>query len=694
VAKVDLTRIRNIGIAAHIDAGKTTTTERILYYTGVTHKMGEVHDGNTVMDWMEQEQERGITITSAATTCFWKNHRINIIDTPGHVDFTSEVERSLRVLDGAVVVFCGVGGVEPQSETVWRQADKYHVPRIAFINKLDRVGADFFRVVSMMREKLHVKPVPMQLPIGVEDGFQGVVDLLKRKAYTYPKESLGSVVKEIPIPEDMQEQVDEYRQQLIEAAADSDDALLERYLEGQELSDEELTKGIRKATIGTRIFPVFCGSAFRNKGVQQLLDAILEYLPSPADIPGVVGFDPKRPEKSITRNPDPEEPFTALAFKLWNDPFVGHLTFIRVYSGTIKTGTMVYNPRVDKKERLMHLFKMHANKREQVEEVSAGDIAAVVGLKFTATGDTLCPQNHPVVLESIEFPKPVISVAVEPKSTEDEQKLAQALERLSMEDPTFQVRQDPDTGQTVIWGMGELHLDIIIDRVRREFKVLANVGKPQVAYREAVTVAVEKSHRYERQLAGKNQFAEVTLRIEPAECGHGFEFVSLVRSGKEFKQEFIDAIRKGAQDVTNSGPLLGYPMVDVKATLVSAKAREDESNEVAFHAAAALCARDAVTEAQPVLMEPTMAIEVVTPEEFLGDVLSDLNARQGEITGTERRPGVQVIQGFVSLRRMFGYATDLRSLSQGRSTYTMEFRKYSPVPAKLQAEMTARWTGF
>ncbi len=692
--KVDLSRIRNIGIAAHIDAGKTTTTERILYYTGVSYRMGEVHDGNAVMDWMEQEQERGITITSAATTCFWGDHRINIIDTPGHVDFTVEVERSLRVLDGAVVVFCGVGGVEPQSETVWRQADRYRVPRIAFINKLDRVGADYFRAVEMMQSRLRANPVVMQLPIGESERFEGVIDLVKLKAYTYESESLGAQVVEVAIPADMDEQVQRYRQLLVEVAAENDETLLEHYLGGEELSEADIVRSLRRATLNNLIAPVFCGSAFKNKGIQHLLDAVVDYLPSPLDVPPVEGKDPKKPEQLIRRKADKDEPFTALVFKLWTDPFVGHLAFIRVYSGEIKPGMMVYNPRTEKKERIGKLLKMHANKREEIQSVTAGDIAAVVGLKFAATGDTLCPQNNPLVLESIEFPKPVISIAIEPKSTEDEAKLGSAMERLSLEDPTFRVKQDSDTGQTVIYGMGELHLEIIVDRLRREFKVHSNVGKPQVAYRETVTGAVTLTHCYERQLAGRSVFAEVKLLVEPADSGEGLVFESRVKPSKEFPKSFLDACQRGSLDAMNSGPLLGYLVVDVRVTLLDVVSREAESTDLAFQAACGMAVREALGKAVPVLMEPLMAVEIVTPEEFIGDVMADLNSRQGEITGTDMRPGVQIVNALAPLRNMFGYATDSRSLTQGRATYTMEFKRYAPVPAKLQEQMTSQGFGL
>lgn len=692
--KVDLSRIRNIGIAAHIDAGKTTTTERVLFYSGVSHRMGEVHDGNTVMDWMEQEQQRGITITSAATTCYWKGHRINIIDTPGHVDFTIEVERSLRVLDGAVVIFCGVGGVEPQSETVWRQADRYRVPRITFINKLDRVGADFFHVVEEMKKRLGATPVITQIPIGIEADFKGVVDLVRMKACFYPEEKLGVEVVEAEIPEYLMEEAGKYRRMLIESAAERDEELLERYLDTGELSEKEIIRALREATISNEIVPVFCGSAFRNKGIQQLLDGVIDFLPSPTDVPPVEGFDPRRQGKTLIRKADTDEPFTALAFKIWTDPFVGHLTFLRVYSGKIKVGQMVFNPRTGKKERLVKILKMHANKREQVEELSTGDIAAVVGLKQTATGDSLCPQNHPILLEPIDFPKPVISIAIEPKSTEEEEKLVGALERLALEDPTFQVRQNAETGQTVINGMGELHLEIIVERLRREFKVEANVGKPQVAYREAITETEVVSHLYERQMAGKTHFAKVRFRVEPGKSGAGFKFESLVKTGREFPVEYLRACRNGARDAMHSGPVLGYQVVDTRVILEEARAKLEESSEMAFHAASNFCVREAMEKASPVLMEPVMSIEVVTPEEHVGDILADLNARHGEIHGAEVRLTAKVIRAIAPLREMFGYSTDLRSLSQGRASYTMEFNRYASVPMKLQQKMTAQGVGF
>ncbi|RJO67541.1 MAG: elongation factor G [Myxococcales bacterium] len=693
-AKVDLSRIRNIGIAAHIDAGKTTTTERILFYTGVSYKMGDVDDGNTVTDWMEQEQERGITITSAAITSTWKNHRINIIDTPGHVDFTVEVERSLRVLDGAVVVFCGVGGVEPQSETVWRQADRYRVPRITFINKLDRVGSDFFRVVEMMKTRLGANPVVMQIPLGSESSFVGVIDLVRMRSLVWRAADLGMSYDVEAIPEACIEQAEQYRRLLIEAAAEQDETLIERYLEGEELTEEEIVRSIRQATIANRAVPVFCGSAFRNKGVQALLDGIVDYLPSPIDIPPVKGFDPRDEEKILERAADPSEPFCALAFKLWNDAFAGYLTFIRVYSGKAAVGQTVYNPRTKKKERLGRLLKMHANKREDIQEIAAGDIAGVVGLKETATGDTLCTIDKPIVLGSIAFPKPVISIAIEPKSTEDEAKLIEAMSRLAIEDPSFLVKQDPETGQTIINGMGELHLEIIVDRLRREFNVAANVGRPQVAYREAVMAQASATAVFERHLAGKDAYAEVELTIEPAESGQGFVFVSLVRDSRDVPKALIQAARSGVEASMTSGPLLGFPMVDAKITLKRLGLREDASTEIAVQSASSAAVRQAMEKAQPALMEPVMAVEVVTPSEFVGEVLGDINSRNGEILNSEIRAGAQVVKALCPLRGMFGYATDLRSLTQGRATYTMEFKKYAPVPAKLQEQLTSRRYGY
>jgi len=684
-SKFGLHQTRNIGIAAHIDAGKTTTTERILYYSGVSYKMGEVHDGNAVMDWMEQEQERGITITSAATTTFWRDHKINIIDTPGHVDFTAEVERSLRVLDGVICVLCGVGGVEPQSETVWRQADKYNVPRIVFINKMDRLGADFFRAVGMIEDKLKANPLPLQIPIGAEEKFEGVVDLVRMKSYRYTEESLGSDVVEGEIPEDLRETAEEYNLKLTEIAAEQDEELLERYLDGGKLSEEEIIASLRKATISNQVVPVFCGSAFKNKGVQQLLNAVIDLLPSPLDIPPVKGLHPKD-ESVVEVYADDSEPLAALAFKVWSDPYVEHLTFIRVYSGTLKAGEAIHNSTRDRKERVMRLFRMHADKREDLKEVCAGDIVAAVGLKQTATGDTLCTKKNPILLESIRFPRPVISIAIEPKTTEDEKKMGDALSRMALEDPTFKVHADLETGQTIISGMGELHIDVIVERIRREFKVEARVGNPQVAYRESVTKAVSHKYVYDKILGGKNQFAEIAIKIEADDPGSSLVFENAIES-KKFPKEFLQAIESGVQDAMNSGPLVGYPVIGLKVKLTDALMRDEESNEHAFRVAANMCMREVMSKAAPVIMEPIMKVEVTTPDDFLGEVIGDLNSRNGEIRGTSQRPGAQAVNGLVPLRKMFGYATDLRSATQGRATYTMEFSSYAALPKKLQNEM-------
>jgi len=683
-----LNKTRNIGIAAHIDAGKTTTTERILYYSGVSHKMGEVHDGNTVMDWMEQEQERGITITSAATTTFWKDYRINIIDTPGHVDFTAEVERSLRVLDGVICVLCGVGGVQPQSETVWRQANKYKVPRIVFVNKMDRIGADFYRAVSMISEKLKDNPLLVQIPIGAEDRFEGVIDLLSMKAFHYSSETLGMEVEESEIPDACRKDADEYRKKLVETVVEMDEAMLERYLEGDEPSQAELVSTIRKATINNLIVPVLCGSAFKNKGVQQLLDAVVDYLPSPLDIPSVKGHHPEDESRIIECHPDENEPLAALAFKVWSDAYVENLTFLRIYSGKIALGDVVHNSTRDRKERIMKLFRMHADKREEIKEVGAGDIVAAVGLKFTATGDTLCKKEHPILLESIKFPRPVISIAIEPETTEDEKKLAEALQRMALEDPTFKVATDQETGQTIISGMGELHIEVIVERIRREFKVDARVGKPQVAYRESITTSTKHEVTYEKQFGAKNQYARVSMQIEASDPSSGLVFVNRTGAEKVPKQ-FLSAIETGCQDSMNSGPLIGYPVIAMKVTLLDGDWRPEESNEQTFRIAAGLCLREMMKNAAPVIMEPIMNVEVETPDEFLGEVMGDLNSRNGEIRGTSQRPGLQVVDVMVPLRRMFGYSTDLRSVTQGRATYTMEFSSYRALPQKLQDEMVS-----
>jgi elongation factor G len=685
-----LERYRNIGIMAHIDAGKTTTTERILFYTGVTHKIGEVHEGTTVMDWMEQERERGITITSAATTCFWREHRINIIDTPGHVDFTIEVERSLRVLDGAVAVFDAVSGVEPQSETVWRQADKYQVPRACFINKMDRVGADFFASVDSIREKLGARPVPLQIPIGREDKFRGMVDLVKMKGITFDDETMGAKYQEVDIPADLAEQAKEYRTALEEAVAEVDDDLMAKYLDGHPLTAEELRRGIRKGTMEMKFFPVICGTAFKNKGVQQFLDVVVDYLPSPMDKPPVHGVTPKGVE--VVRNTADSEPFSALAFKLMNDPFVGNLTFFRVYSGKLESGSYVYNATRDRKERVGRLLQMHANKREEIKEVLAGDIAAAVGLRQTTTGDTLCDEDKPVILERMEFPEPVISVAVEPKTKADQDKMGVALSRLQMEDPSFRVHTDEETGQTIMRGMGELHLEILVDRMLREFKVEANVGKPQVAYRETITRPVESEGRYVRQTGGRGQYGHCWLRLIPQPPGKGFEFENATVGGS-IPKEFIEPIRKGIVEAMEGGVLAGFPMVDLKVEVFDGSYHDVDSSEMAFKIAGSMGFKDGAAKAAPVLLEPVMDVEVVTPDNFMGDVIGDLNSRRGKIQGMNPRTGVQVITAQVPLAQMFGYATDLRSRTQGRATYTMQFGHYAQVPNSIAETIITKSKG-
>ena len=682
--QVPIERTRNIGIMAHIDAGKTTTTERILFYTGRVHKMGEVHEGAATMDWMVQEKERGITITSAATTCFWRDHRINIIDTPGHVDFTVEVERSLRVLDGAVAVFCSVGGVEPQSETVWRQADKYHVPRIAYVNKMDRVGADFRRVVQMIRDRLGANAIPIQLPIGSEDAFRGMVDLIEKKAIIYT-DDLGTRSDVTEIPPEMADEVEEARSVLVEAIVEEDEALMERYLEGEEISPEELRRALRQACIGSRIVPVLCGSSFKNKGVQGLLDAIVYYLPSPNDLPPVKGIDP-RTDQEVERELTDEAPFAALAFKVMTDPYVGKLTFFRVYSGKLEAGSYVYNANTGQKERIGRVLRMHANHREEIDAVYSGDIAAAVGLKGTGTGDTLCDEANPIRLESLTFPEPVIDQAIEPKTKADQDKLAIALQRLAEEDPTFQVRTDPETGQTIIRGMGELHLEVIVDRLLREFKVEANVGKPQVAYRETIRSAVRQEGKFIRQTGGRGQYGHVVLYVEPNEPGKGFEFINKIVGGVVPK-EYIPAVEAGVKEAMQNGVLAGYPVVDVKVTLEDGSYHEVDSSEAAFKIAASIGFKEAARKANPVLLEPIMRVEVVTPEEFMGDVMGDLNARRGRIEGMERRATAQVVRALVPLASMFGYATDLRSATQGRAVYTMEFSHYEEVPSNIAQEV-------
>jgi len=677
---VPLQKIRNIGIMAHIDAGKTTTTERILYYTGISHKIGEVHDGTAVMDWMAQEQERGITITSAATTCFWKIHRINIIDTPGHVDFTVEVERSLRVLDGAVAVFCAVGGVEPQSETVWRQADKYRVPRIAFVNKMDRTGADFFHVVEMMKNRLGTHPLVLQLPLGNEENFRGIIDLVAEKGYVYDDSSLGMNYEEVPIPDEMKGEVSEYRERIFEAVSDVDESLMEKYLEGETISVGELKRAIRSGTNGLKFVPVFCGSAFKNKGVQPLLDGIVDYLPSPLDIPPVVGKGPNGEE--VVRKASDEEPFSALAFKIMTDPYVGHLTYFRVYSGFMTSGSYIYNANRQKKERIGRLLKMHANKREEIKEVYAGDIAAAVGLKNTLTGDTLCSDKDPVILESIEFPDPVISIAIEPKSKADQEKLSTSLNLLATEDPSFTVKTDEETGQTIISGMGELHLEVIVDRLLREFRVDANVGKPEVAYRETVSREAQARGKYIRQTGGRGQYGDVHLKVEPADPEKGYEFIDKIVGGV-IPREFIPAVKTGIEEAMNQGILAGYPVVDVKVTLFDGSYHEVDSSEIAFKIAGSMAFKEACSKAKMMLLEPIMSVEIVTPEEYLGDIMGDISARRGKVQGMENRASVQIIRAEVPLANMFGYATDLRSMSQGRATYTMQFARYMQVPQHI-----------
>ena len=688
---VPLEKTRNIGIMAHIDAGKTTTTERILYYTGINYKLGEVHEGTATMDWMVQEQERGITITSAATTCFWRDHRVNIIDTPGHVDFTIEVERSLRVLDGAVAVFCSVGGVEPQTETVWRQADKYGVPRLAFVNKMDRVGADFLRVVQMIRERLGAQPAVLQIPIGAEEKFVGIVDLISMKALVWEDESLGAKFHEEPIPEGLNSQAAEYRDKLLEAVADCDEIIMERYLEGKPVAEAELRAAVRKATLALKIVPVLCGSAFRNKGVQPMLDAVVDFLPSPSDIPPVKGINPDT-QASDERPARDEAPFSALAFKIMTDPFVGTLSFFRVYSGSLASGASIYNSTRSKRERIGRLLKMHANKREEIKEVYAGDIAAAVGLKTATTGDTLCDEDHPIVLESIDFPDPVISIAIEPKSKADQEKLGLSLQKLATEDPSFKVRTDEETGQTIISGMGELHLEIIVDRLLREFNVGANVGKPQVAYKETIRKAVEQQGKFIRQTGGRGQYGDVWIKLEPQPPGAGFEFVDAVKGGA-IPREYIPAVEKGIREATDNGALAGYPVVDVKATLFDGSYHDVDSSEIAFKIAGSMAFKEAARKASPVLLEPIMSVEVVVPEDFMGDVIGDINARRGKVLGMDARPAAHAIDARVPLAQMFGYATDLRSMTQGRATYTMQFSHYEPVPAAVAEGIIAKFTG-
>ncbi|MHB9052700.1 MAG: elongation factor G [Thermoleophilia bacterium] len=690
--KFSLEKTRNIGIMAHIDAGKTTTTERILFYTGRTHKIGEVHEGAAVMDWMEQEQERGITITSAATTCQWKDYRINVIDTPGHVDFTVEVERSLRVLDGAIALFCSVGGVEPQSETVWRQADKYHVPRIAYVNKMDRMGADFFQVLDMMIKRLGAHPVAVQLPIGREDAFRGVIDLVEMKALVWEDDSdMGETWRVEDIPEDMAEFAQEWRSHMIETLADHDETLMEAYVEGKDIEKKHLKEVIRKATNAIAITPVLCGTAFKNKGVQPLLDAVIDYLPSPLDVPPIKGISSDRGEE--IRNASDDEPFAALAFKVMTDPFVGKLTYFRVYSGTLKSGSHVYNATKDRKERIGRILQMHANRREERDAIYAGELAAAVGLKYTTTGDTLCDQSDPIILESMDFPNPVIAVAIEPKTKADQEKLGASLHKLAEEDPTFQVRTDEETGQTVISGMGELHLEIIVDRLLREFKVDANVGKPQVAYRETIRKPVEKVvGKFVRQSGGRGQYGHVVINLEPSGPGEGYEFVEKI-SGGVIPKDYIPSVNEGIKEAMENGVLAGYPMVGVKVTLVDGSYHDVDSSEMAFRIAGSMALKAGVAKAKPVLLEPVMEVEVVVPEEYMGDVIGDLNSRRGKIEGMEPRGKAQVIRARIPLAEMFGYATDLRSLSQGRAVYTMQYDRYEEVPSSIATGIVEQVNG-
>ncbi len=690
--KSDLDKVRNIGIIAHIDAGKTTTTERVLYYTGRSHKLGEVHEGTATMDWMEQEQERGITITSAATSCFWQDHRVNIIDTPGHVDFTAEVERSLRVLDGAVGVFCAVGGVEPQSETVWRQASKYKVPRIGFVNKMDRSGADFLGCVEQMRERLNANPVPLQLPLGAESNFIGVIDLIDMKANIYSDEkNKGETFEVQEIPEEFLELAQEYREKLMEAISDYDDKVMEKYLAGKEVSAEEIITAIRKGALDLKITPIHCGAAFKNKGVQQLLDAVVRYLPSPYDVPPVQGINPNSQEE-IVRKPDDSEPLSALAFKIMTDPFVGQLAFVRVYSGELKSGSYVYNSTTNQRERVGRLLRMHSNKREEISSIKAGDIGAVIGLKKTFTGDTLCLQENPIILESIVFPEPVISVAIEPKTKAEQEKLSDCLVKLLQEDPTFSVKTDSETNQTIISGMGELHLDILVDRMRREFSLDVNVSQPRVAYKETINRAIEHEFKYVKQTGGRGQYAHVQIKVEPREAGTGFEFVNKIVGGA-IPREYIPAVQKGVQESMERGILCGYNVVDVGVTLLDGSYHEVDSSEMAFKIAASIAFKEACNKAQPTLLEPVMEVEVVTPEDFMGDVIGNLNSKRGKIKELGDRAGAKVIRAEVPLSGMFGYATDLRSATQGRANFSMEFSKYEAVPAALAEELVAKATG-
>ena len=692
IKKLDLNKVRNIGIIAHIDAGKTTTTERVLYYTGRSHRIGEVHDGNATMDWMEQEQERGITITSAATTCFWQDHQINVIDTPGHVDFTAEVERSLRVLDGAIGVFCAVGGVEPQSETVWRQASKYKVPRIGFVNKMDRSGADFLNCVEQMEERLNANPVPLQLPIGAEADFVGIIDLITMKANLYSDEyDKGEKYEVVDIPEDCRELAEGYREKLVEAVSDIDESIMEKFLAEENVSAEEITAAVRKGALELKITPILCGAAFKNKGVQQLLDAVVTFLPSPLDVPPIQGTHPNT-SKEIIRKSASDEPLSALAFKIMTDPFVGQLAFVRVYSGELKSGSYVYNSTTNRRERVGRLLRMHSNKREDISSVGAGDIGAAIGLKKTFTGDTLCLQEDPVILESIVFPEPVISVAIEPKTKAEQDKLSDAMVKLLQEDPTFKVRVDAETNQTVISGMGELHLDILVDRMRREFSLDVNVSQPQVAYKETIRKAVEHKLRYAKQSGGRGQFAELEIKVEPSEAGVPFKFINKIVGGA-IPKEYIPAVEKGVKEAMERGVLCGYNLVDAQVTLQDGSFHEVDSSEMAFKIASSMAFKEAALKASPILLEPMMDVEVVTPEEFMGDVIGNLNSKRGKVKELSDRAGAKVIRADVPLGGMFGYSTDLRSATQGRANFSMEFSKYEAVPAMVAEELIAKATG-
>ncbi|WP_324713998.1 elongation factor G [Helicobacter pylori] len=689
--KTPLNRIRNIGIAAHIDAGKTTTSERILFYTGVSHKIGEVHDGAATMDWMEQEKERGITITSAATTCFWKDHQINLIDTPGHVDFTIEVERSMRVLDGAVSVFCSVGGVQPQSETVWRQANKYGVPRIVFVNKMDRIGANFYNVENQIRQRLKANPVPINIPIGAEDTFIGVIDLVQMKAIVWNNETMGAKYDVEEIPSDLLEKAKQYREKLVEAVAEQDEALMEKYLGGEELSVEEIKKGIKTGCLNMSLVPMLCGSSFKNKGVQTLLDAVIDYLPAPTEVVDIKGIDPKTEEEVFVKSSDDGE-FAGLAFKIMTDSFVGQLTFVRVYRGNLESGSYVYNSTKDKKERVGRLLKMHSNKREDIKEVYAGEICAFVGLKDTLTGDTLCDEKNAVVLERMEFPEPVIHIAVEPKTKADQEKMGVALGKLAEEDPSFRVMTQEETGQTLIGGMGELHLEIIVDRLKREFKVEAEIGQPQVAFRETIRSGVSKEHKYAKQSGGRGQYGHVFIKLEPKEPGSGYEFVNEI-SGGVIPKEYIPAVDKGIQEAMQNGVLAGYPVVDFKVTLYDGSYHDVDSSEMAFKIAGSMAFKEASRAANPVLLEPMMKVEVEVPEEYMGDVIGDLNRRRGQINSMDDRLGLKIVNAFVPLVEMFGYSTDLRSATQGRGTYSMEFDHYGEVPSNIAKEIVEKRKG-